>query len=118
MTKIHAPIEQSQAAKASVSASVAPVVYTIPEAAKALRVSIKTVYNALNAGKIFSVYILGARRIPADEIRRIASLGTIATPEQIDAHYHRVNPENSAWAKEEMARRLAARTVEAQEQTA
>jgi hypothetical protein len=50
-------------------------------------------------------------RIPADEISRIASLGTIATPEQIEEHYHRVNPENSAWAREEMARRLAARRV-------
>ena len=104
------------AAVASASAEIAapeqPAVFTIPQAAKALQVSIKTIYNALAAGKIFSVYILGARRIPADEIRRLSSLGTIATPEQIEACYHRVNPENSAWAKLEMARRLAARAVE------
>jgi hypothetical protein len=63
MPKIHAPIEQSQAAKAPVSAPMTHV-YTIPEAAKALKVSIKTIYNALNAGKIFSVYVLGARPHP------------------------------------------------------
>ncbi len=72
-------------ASAEIAAPEQPAVFTIPQAAKALQVSIKTIYNALAAGKIFSVYILGARRIPADEIRRLSSLGTIATPEQIEA---------------------------------
>ena len=112
MTKIHRSTEQSSAGQAPVSASVAPVVFTIPEAAEILKVSIKTIYNALNAGKIFSVYILGARRIPGTEIERLLALGTIATSTQIDEHYQRVNPENSAWSKLETARRLAARREE------
>lgn len=115
MTKIFKPTEQPDAAKAPADTSAAfvtPAVLTIPQAAKALQVSVKTIYNALNAGKIFSVYVLGARRIPADEIVRIASLGTIANESEISAHYARCNPENSAWAKQEMARRLAARGAE------
>lgn len=99
-------------ASAEVAAPVQPAVYTIRQAAKALQVSDKTIYNALNSGKLFSVYILGARRIPAEEIRRLAALGTVMSAEQIDAHYHRVNPENCEWARAEMARRLAARAMD------
>jgi excisionase family DNA binding protein len=99
-------------ASAEVAAPVQPAVYTIHQAAKALQVSDKTIYNALNAGKLFSVYILGARRIPADEIRRLAALGTVMSADEIDAHYHRVNPENAAWAREEMVRRLAVRAMD------
>lgn len=91
------------------TASEAPVVYTIAEAAKLLKVSTRTIYNAMNAGKIFSVPVLGSRRIPADEIRRIVTLGTIATPEQIDEHFRRVDPENLKFVREELTRRLAAR---------
>jgi predicted site-specific integrase-resolvase len=109
MTKIHKPVNQPHADNAVTDSPISPAVLTIPQAANALQVSVKTIYNALNAGKIFSVYVLGARRIPADEIVRIASLGTIANESEISAHYARCNPENSVWARNEMARRLAAR---------
>lgn len=112
MTKIPFTISQPHVDNPVTDAPISPAVLTIPQAANALQVSVKTIYNALNAGKIFSVYVLGARRIPADEIVRIASLGTIANESEISAHYARCNPENSAWAKQEMARRLAARAVE------
>lgn len=109
MTKIPFPANQPHADNPVTDAPISPTVLTIPQAAKALQVSVKTIYNALNAGKIFSVYVLGARRIPADEIVRIASLGTITNESEISAHYHRCNAENSQWARDEMSRRLAAR---------
>jgi len=48
---------------------------TIPETAKALRVSVGTVWNLFNSGDLPFVKIGGARRIHVDEVKRIASRG-------------------------------------------
>ncbi len=77
MTKIF-----TQAAKSSPPFGQA--VFTIKQAAQALQVSPKTIYNALNAGKIHSVLILGARRIPAEEIHRLILMGTAISDETVE----------------------------------
>ncbi|HEX4032606.1 MAG TPA: helix-turn-helix domain-containing protein [Terracidiphilus sp.] len=84
-------------------------VYTIREIARILKVSERTIFNLLKSGKLQSINILGARRIPYCEVERIARLGTFMTPEEIAAHYDRVDPLTAAWVKEEMARRVASR---------
>ena len=100
-------IERADAISRAQAAADAPqpaALYTIPQAARLLAVSVKTIYNLIDAKKLHSVHINGAHRIPADEIRRIANAGTTWTPEQIAEHYARVNPENVAFAHAEFAR--------------
>lgn len=68
MTKIHSQV--------TTTAPFGQAVFTVAQAAEALQCSRKTIYNAMNAGKIRTVKILGARRIPAEEIHRLIQFGT------------------------------------------
>jgi excisionase family DNA binding protein len=52
------------------------VLLTVKQAAQALQVSEKTVWNLMAAGKLQYVHILGARRIAVDELRRLSKHGT------------------------------------------
>jgi excisionase family DNA binding protein len=47
-----------------------PLLYTIPEAARALRISRTKLYELLSADEIESVYIGRSRKIPADALRK------------------------------------------------
>jgi excisionase family DNA binding protein len=55
-----------------------PLVITIKQAATMLQVTEKSVRNFIEAGHLKSVKIAGARRIPLDELKRLASEGTQA----------------------------------------
>jgi excisionase family DNA binding protein len=46
-----------------------PLVYTIPEAATALRISRTKLYELLDSGEIESIHIGRGRKIPADALR-------------------------------------------------
>ncbi|MGH3026216.1 MAG: helix-turn-helix domain-containing protein [Gaiellaceae bacterium] len=46
-----------------------PLVYTIPEAATALRISRTKLYELLDSGEIESIHIGRSRKIPADALR-------------------------------------------------
>lgn len=46
-----------------------PLLYTIPEAASALRISRTKIYELLDAGEIESVHTGRSRKIPADALR-------------------------------------------------
>lgn len=46
-----------------------PLLYTIPEAASALRISRTKIYELLDAGEIESVHIGRSRKIPAEALR-------------------------------------------------
>jgi excisionase family DNA binding protein len=46
-----------------------PLLYTIPEAASALRISRTKIYELLDSGEIESVHIGRSRKIPADALR-------------------------------------------------
>jgi excisionase family DNA binding protein len=63
------------------------MVYTVPEVADILKVSRATVFNAMRAGKIKTIKILGNTRITSEEVRRLATIGTLATPEQSQEFY-------------------------------
>jgi excisionase family DNA binding protein len=75
-----------KAAQAAVAAS-AQRVFTIPEVADILKVSRKTIFNAVKAGKIRTIKVLGCTRISAMELRLLANAGTMATLEQIEEYY-------------------------------
>ncbi|MBR7838856.1 helix-turn-helix domain-containing protein [Actinospica durhamensis] len=46
-----------------------PLLYTIPEAATALRISRTKLYELLDSGDVESVYIGRSRKIPAEGLR-------------------------------------------------
>ena len=46
-----------------------PLLYTIPEAATALRISRTKLYELLDSGDVESVYIGRSRKIPAEALR-------------------------------------------------
>ena len=46
-----------------------PLLYTIPEAAAALRISRTKLYELLDSGDVESVYIGRSRKIPAEALR-------------------------------------------------
>ena len=46
-----------------------PLLYTIPEAATALRISRTKLYELLDSGEVESVYIGRSRKIPAEALR-------------------------------------------------
>jgi excisionase family DNA binding protein len=46
-----------------------PLVYTIPEAATALRISRTKLYELLDSGEIESIHIGRGRKIPAEALR-------------------------------------------------
>jgi len=46
-----------------------PLLYTIPEAASALRISRTKLYELLDSGDVESVYIGRSRKIPAEALR-------------------------------------------------
>jgi excisionase family DNA binding protein len=46
-----------------------PLLYTIPEAATALRISRTKLYELLDSGEIESIHIGRSRKIPADTLR-------------------------------------------------
>lgn len=46
-----------------------PLVYTIPEAATALRISRTKLYELLDSGEIESIHIGRSRKIPAEGLR-------------------------------------------------
>lgn len=46
-----------------------PLLYTIPEAATALRISRTKLYELLDSGDVESVYIGRSRKIPAEDLR-------------------------------------------------
>lgn len=46
-----------------------PLVYTIPEAATALRISRTKLYELLDSGEIESIHIGCSRKIPAEDLR-------------------------------------------------
>jgi excisionase family DNA binding protein len=50
---------------------------TVPQAAKALQVSERTIFNLISKGLIESVQIAGTRRINLDVLKMIASVGTV-----------------------------------------
>jgi hypothetical protein len=52
------------------------VLVTVKQAAQALQVSEKTVWNLMTAGKLQYVHILGTRRIAVDELRRLSKYGS------------------------------------------
>lgn len=54
---------------------VKPRLYSIPNAARVLDVSRSALYAALKIGRIKFVYVGADRRIPAEEVDRIASQG-------------------------------------------
>ncbi|MEY9887499.1 excisionase family DNA binding protein [Catenulispora sp. MAP5-51] len=51
------------------TSSTEPLVYTIYEAASALRISRTKIYELLDSGEIDSIHIGRSRKIPADELR-------------------------------------------------
>jgi excisionase family DNA binding protein len=46
-----------------------PLVYTIPEAATALRISRTKLYELLDSGEVESIHIGRSRKIPAEALR-------------------------------------------------
>lgn len=46
-----------------------PLLYTIPEAATALRISRTKLYELLDSGEVESIYIGRSRKIPAEGLR-------------------------------------------------
>jgi excisionase family DNA binding protein len=49
---------------------------TVKQAAEALQVSEKTIWNLMTAGKLSHVKIANTRRIPLDDLKRLATPGT------------------------------------------
>jgi excisionase family DNA binding protein len=58
------------------SKEIEPLLLTIPQAATALHVSVGTIWNMFSDGELAFVKIRGSRRIPIEEIKRVASHGT------------------------------------------
>ncbi|MBR7836977.1 helix-turn-helix domain-containing protein [Actinospica durhamensis] len=46
-----------------------PLLYTIPEAATALRISRTKLYELLDSGELASIHIGRSRKIPAEDLR-------------------------------------------------
>ena len=46
-----------------------PLLYTIPEAATALRISRTKLYELLDSGQVESIYIGRSRKVPAEALR-------------------------------------------------
>lgn len=46
---------------------------TVKQAAEALQVSQRTIWNLIERGDLWSVKIANTRRVPLDEIRRLAA---------------------------------------------
>jgi excisionase family DNA binding protein len=65
-----------------------PLVYTIPEAANALRLSRTKFYELLDSGEVESIHIGRSRKIPADALRAyidgLRARGTRPTTESSD----------------------------------
>jgi excisionase family DNA binding protein len=58
-------------------AIVAALLVTVPQAAIALQVSERTIFNLIAKGALQSVQIAGTRRINLNELKRIATEGTV-----------------------------------------
>jgi excisionase family DNA binding protein len=57
-------------------AIVAALLVTVPQAAIALQVSERTIFNLIAKGILESVQIAGTRRINLNELKRVATFGT------------------------------------------
>lgn len=55
---------------------VEPLLVTTKQAAEALAVSEGTIFNLISDGRLNAIKIAGTRRVPLDEIRRLAAVGT------------------------------------------
>lgn len=56
-------------------ATVDRLAYTVPEAAESLHLSLPSVYNLINSGRLRSVKLGKSRRIPADALRDLLAGG-------------------------------------------
>jgi excisionase family DNA binding protein len=52
------------------------LLYTIDEAARTLALGRSTIKQLIRTGRLHSVLVFGARRIPADALRDLAARGT------------------------------------------
>lgn len=78
-----------------------PEVLTVPEFAKSLRVSLRTVYRAVESGELKTVRLLGAIRIPVGERTRLFQEYAVSAPLPAAAAdlSRRAQAVRDAWAK-------------------